>query len=76
MQFLADEPLSRAISDDLKQITDIERLISKIATEHINLREVMVLLYRSLEAVVRIATQLFTSSGGGIQSVWRPCPVL
>ncbi|XCI75870.1 MAG: DNA mismatch repair protein MutS [Flavobacteriales bacterium] len=59
-QFLANESLSWAVSDQLKQIADIERLISKVATERISPREVMV-LFKSLEAIVTIKTQLSTS---------------
>ncbi|XOD68151.1 MAG: DNA mismatch repair protein MutS [Flavobacteriales bacterium Tduv] len=77
-QFLNDETLSRAVSDDLKQISDIERLTSKIATDRVSPREVTV-LYRSLEAVVRIKSQLL-ASGAEVFKVFgnsiQPCDVL
>ncbi|XOD68700.1 MAG: DNA mismatch repair protein MutS [Flavobacteriales bacterium AspAUS03] len=77
-QFLTNESLSRVVSDQLKQIADIERLISKIATERISPREVMV-LFKSLEAVVMIKTQ-FSASRSEVFKVFgdriQPCDLL
>lgn len=60
-QFFNNSNLSKSISEELKQISDIERLISKIAIERINPREV-IHLYKSLEATIRIKNKLISSN--------------
>jgi len=56
-EFVKNQELTNEITTQLKQIGDIERLISKIATGKVNPREV-VQLRRSLDAIIPIKERL------------------
>jgi len=56
-QFYSDPELSEAILEQLRQIADLERLISKVAVGRINPRE-MVQLKRSLKAILPVKEKL------------------
>ncbi|MDX5396399.1 MAG: DNA mismatch repair protein MutS, partial [Hymenobacteraceae bacterium] len=66
------------LSQPLKQINDLERLISKVAVCRINPRE-MQQLHRALEAIVPIREQLLQSNIPSLQKLadqLNPCDVL
>ena len=58
--FYSDTELSEKIADHLNQITDLERLISKVAVGRINPRELLQ-LKRSLQAILPIKEYLLKS---------------
>lgn len=58
--FLDNKFLSKKISYELKNISDIERLISKISTNRINPREV-ILLSKSLKSIINIKNEFSKS---------------
>ena len=60
-RFFNDPDLSEKITDQLRQIADLERLISKVAVGRINPRE-MVQLKRSLLAIIPVK-ELISASG-------------
>ncbi|MBX2895235.1 MAG: DNA mismatch repair protein MutS [Cyclobacteriaceae bacterium] len=60
-QFYNDRDLAEQILEQLSQITDLERLISKVAVGRINPRELLQ-LKRSLKAIVPIKEQLEKST--------------
>lgn len=64
--FIDNEKVAEKVSYQLKQISDIERLVSKIVTRKVSPRE-MVLLKNSLKAIVPIKTSIKTSEVKVIQ---------
>ncbi len=69
VQYFADnEPLHQKIRQQIKQIGDIERLISKIATGKVNPREV-IQLKNSLEAIVPIKAQASASKNEALRII-------
>ncbi len=50
---LEEEPIFEKVTNQIKQISDLERLISKVATERISPRE-LVLLKNSIDAIIPI----------------------
>src|SRR5436190_15582903 len=60
-KLFSDEPFTDQITEQLRQIADLERLISKVAVGRINPRELLQ-LKRSLRAIIPIK-DLITSSG-------------
>lgn len=58
--FLDNKFLSKKISCELNKISDIERLISKISTNRINPREI-ILLSKSLESIINIKNEFSKS---------------
>jgi DNA mismatch repair protein MutS len=59
--FFHDSPLAEKISESLKQIADLERLISKVAVNRINPRELLQ-LKRSLQGIVPLKQLLISYS--------------
>ncbi|MCF8715407.1 DNA mismatch repair protein MutS [Joostella atrarenae] len=69
VQFLSDNDNTTAsFRDQIKQISDLERLISKVATGKINPREV-VLLKNSLEAIIPIKEIATKSDNDALKSI-------
>ena len=69
VSYLLEQPnLLHQLQSYIKQIWDIERLISKVATQKINPREV-VMLKNALEAIVPIKTLLEKSSSNSLKSI-------
>ncbi|MBT1685292.1 DNA mismatch repair protein MutS [Dawidia soli] len=64
--FYADTNLTEALIEPLKQIADLERLISKVAVNRINPRE-MLQLKRSLKAIEPIRHELSRQTTPGLQ---------
>jgi DNA mismatch repair protein MutS len=64
--FYADNNLTEALIEPLKQIYDLERLISKVAVNRINPRE-MLQLKRSLKAIEPIRHELSQQTTPGLQ---------
>jgi DNA mismatch repair protein MutS len=64
--FHADNNLTEALIEPLKQIADLERLISKVAVNRINPRE-MLQLKRSLKAIEPIRHELSQQTTSGLQ---------
>ena len=67
-QFVNHQELSADIGSRLKQIGDIERLVSKVATGKVNPREVIQLL-RSLDAIIPVKEQLAQQSEPALQKI-------
>ena len=67
-EFVQNQSLSNDISDQLKQIGDIERLVSKVATGKVNPREIIQLL-RSLDAIVPVKEQLTKQQEPALQKI-------
>src|SRR5690554_7037411 len=69
VSYLLDNPVVlEKIQDATKQINDLERLVSKVATGKINPREV-VLLKSSLEAVLPIKNQAINSNNEALKVI-------
>ncbi len=66
--FNEDETVLTAIQNHIKQIGDLERLISKTATGKVNPREV-IQLKNSLEAIVPIKTLAIACSNSALQAI-------
>ena len=66
--FLEDRELSKKLQHQIKQIGDIERLISKIATGKVSPREV-IQLKNSLEAIVPIKIQASSSTNEALKII-------
>jgi len=76
--FFTDTTLAEKVSDPLKQITDLERLISKVAVNRINPRE-MIQLKRSLTCIAPIKELLSAHSSEGLKKLGdqlHPCEFL
>ena len=58
----------QSVVDGMKRMSDLERLISKVAVGKICPREV-IQLKNSLEAIIPIKEQLLTSNGGSLKSI-------
>ncbi len=67
-QFVQNQDLINDISAQLKQIGDLERLVSKIATGKVNPREVIQLL-RSLDALVPVKETLAAQPAENLQKI-------
>ena len=69
VQYLLDNDITlQKIQHQIKQIGDIERLISKVATAKVNPREV-VQLKNSLEAIIPIKTQASNSDNEALKTI-------
>ncbi|WP_340200300.1 DNA mismatch repair protein MutS [Ascidiimonas sp. W6] len=66
--FLKDTALFEKIQHQIKQIGDIERLISKVATEKINPREV-IQLKNSLEAIIPIKAMAGAQKNNSLKAI-------
>jgi DNA mismatch repair protein MutS len=64
---VADDDFRLGISEELKKISDLERLVSKVATNKISPRE-LIYLKTSLEAVIPIKEQASSSSNIFVQN--------
>lgn len=76
--FFRDDSLSDKIREQLKQIADLERLISKVAVNRINPRE-MIQLKRSLKCIAPIRQTLKENSSAELQKMadqLHPCEFL
>jgi DNA mismatch repair protein MutS len=75
---LQDDEMSRLIEQNIRQIGDLERLISKVPMGKVNPREV-VQLARALSAILPIKTAFAASSNEQLVKMaegLNPCPVL
>lgn len=76
--FIENETITNDISDSVKHIGDLERLISKVALLRINPREV-VTLKRSLNAIepiIKLATNKKCPQLNSLANVLNPCSVI
>jgi DNA mismatch repair protein MutS len=64
---VADDEFRHGITEELKKISDLERLVSKVATNKISPRE-LIYLKTSLEAVIPIKEQASSSSNIFVQN--------
>ena len=60
--------VTEAITHQLKQVADLERLISKVAVARVNPRE-MLQLKRSLQAILPVKDLLAAQSGAGLKKL-------
>jgi len=67
-QLLQNQEMAYDLSMHLKQVGDLERLVSKIATAKVNPREVIQLL-RSLDALVPVKDLLASQPGENLQKI-------
>lgn len=77
-EFTANEDLSKDIALNIKEIGDLERLISKVATARINPREV-VQLKRALTVIEPIKQVCFTSKNEALKKIGErlnPCELI
>ncbi len=79
VQFLIDQKLfQQELEDEIKQIGDLERLISKVALQKVNPREV-IQLARSLKAILKIKERCMNMEEGSIREMadrLNPCQTL
>ena len=66
--FFQNTDLSEAVANHLKQITDLERLISKVAVGRINPRELLQ-LKRSLQAILPVKELLSKQTSNGLKKL-------
>lgn len=65
---LTNQPLAEDLLQDLRVIGDLERLVSKVATQRVNPRE-MRQLHRALSAVVPLSLKLKESENNALESM-------
>ncbi len=77
-EFVHHEQLSQSLTNSIKEIGDLERLISKVATARINPREV-VQLRRALTAIDPIKQACFSSNNEALKKIGErlnPCSLI
>lgn len=77
-RFFHDAPFAEAVREPLKQVADLERLISKVAVNRINPRE-MLQLKRSLKCIMPIREALKSDSSPELHKIadqLHPCEFL